>query len=157
MFSLIPRFQGYNQWVLWCLWGMSCAPLWQAGYGHSRPTCNHEAQQGSVKLNFLHRLRLLTSTGVSVNLTHHRMSIWFCKKEGEGAYHLHCHLQSWAEKKMVWHKRFGLLNSWFIMITISSPALLDCQGITVILCRNRLGRLDTGILKKTTNLTVTTI
>lgn len=35
-----------------------------------------------------------------------------------------------------------------MMITISSHALLDCHGITVILCTNRLGRLDTGIIKK---------
>lgn len=49
------------------LGGQSCALLWQAGYGYSKPTWNHEAQQGSVKLNFLLQLRLLTSTGVHVN------------------------------------------------------------------------------------------
>lgn len=35
-----------------------------------------------------------------------------------------------------------------MMITISSPAQLDFQGITVILCTNRLGRLDPAIIKE---------
>lgn len=56
-----------SQIISFVVWGQSCALLWQAGCGHSKPTCNHEAQHGSVKLNFLLQLRLLTSPRVLVN------------------------------------------------------------------------------------------
>lgn len=119
------------------LWGMSFALLWQAGYGHSRPTCNREAQQGSVKLNFLHGLRLLTSTEGSVNLHHHRLSIWFCNtkkkwggKEDKVAYHLHSSsavlnlikLSDWIISKHLYiSRRLHRLQS-------STRVTLDCQG-----------------------------
>lgn len=54
----------------------SRAPLWQAGYGHSKPSRNHEAQQGSVKLSFLCQLRLLTSTRECVNPDKDNFSVW---------------------------------------------------------------------------------
>lgn len=41
--------------------GQRCALL-QTGYVYRKATCNREAQQGSVKLNFFLQLRLLTST-----------------------------------------------------------------------------------------------
>lgn len=136
------------------LWGMSFALLWQAGYGHSRPTCNREAQQGSVKLNFLRGLRLLTSTEGSVNLHHRRLSIWFCNtkkyvgggKEEKVAYHLH---SSSAVLNLI------KLNDWIISSIFTSVVVCTgysqapashsiVRGITVILClcTNRFGRLD---------------
>lgn len=132
------------------LWGMSFPLLWQAGYGHSGPTCNHEAQQGSVKLNFLRGLRLLTSTEESVNLHHSRLSI--CNA------HTHTHRKKKGEKGH-WHSSSPDLNlirqnGWNVskQFYISHPlhrlqsntGLSDwiVRGITVILCANRSGRSD---------------
>ncbi len=78
------------------LGGQSHAPLWQAGYGHSKPTCNHEAQQGPVKLSFLCQLRLHVSTRVCVSPVKHGLSIWFVKIPQ----YLQCHPRSLIKPKV---------------------------------------------------------
>lgn len=138
------------------LWGMSFVLPWQAGYGHSRPTCNHEAQQGSVKLNFLLGLRLLTSTEGSVNLHHRSLSIWFCNTQevcvcvggggcgvGISVALIICLLELDQLKRLQCFKAiyFKIRRLHRLDQAPASPSIV--WGITVILCTNRLGRLDT--------------
>lgn len=55
--------------------GQRCALLRQTGYVYRKHTCNREAQQDSVKLNFFLQLRLLTSTPEHVDPAHLGLSV----------------------------------------------------------------------------------